>query len=243
MQKAVTFDDLFNILGGDLPLHYFKPLNQWHLKFMEKKRKNNPEIIIGNFTTNSGRLHTLKTWDYEVRVIRKFQILLAKLTSPSDNDPDWPNNENLSEALEHVLWIYKMNEFERDLFTGIPEPLSTFDRGTKEYWLRDLYYNYTSPLKNKQAREEISLQIAKWKNHEQKDIENTISDDLKNFDDFRQAWKLRELCHAWDHPENGDASAYRYWKAYGCAEGKGNAAENAIKEWKTNGGFEKQSDC
>ena len=62
MQKTVTFDHMFEILGGDPPLHYYKPLNQWHLKFMENKRKNIPEIIIENFTTNIGEPHTLKTW-------------------------------------------------------------------------------------------------------------------------------------------------------------------------------------
>ena len=241
MQKTVTFDNIFEILGGNLPLGYYKPLNQWHLKFMENKRKNTPEIIIENFTTNIGEPHTLKTWDYEIRSIRKFQILLAKITSPSDNDPDWPNNENLSDILEHVLWIYEMNEFERDLFKGIPEPLSTFDQGTKEYWLQDLYYNYTSPLKNKQARHEIILQIARCTSREPESLEEMISQDLSNFDGLQKAWKLRELCHAWDALDNGYAAAHRYWKAYGCAEGKGNAAEKAVKEWKRNGGFERQS--
>ena len=241
MQKTVTVDHIFELLGGDLPLHFYKPLNKWHLKFMENKRKNDPEIIIENFTTNFGEPHTLKTWDYEIRAIRKFQILLAKITSPSDNDPDWPNIENLSDVLEHVLWIYEMNEFERDLFKRIPEPLSIFDERTKEYWLRDLYYAYTSPLKNKQARDEIILQIARCTSREQEDLEFMISDNLPNFDGLRKAWKLRELCHAWDHPENNGAAAHRYWKAYGCAEGKGNAAEKAIKEWKLNGGFERQS--
>lgn len=242
MQKTVTFDHLFDILGGNLPLHFYKPLNKWHLKFMEYKRKNNLEIIIENFTTNFGEPHTLKTWDYEIRSLRKFQILLAKITSPSDNDPDWPNDEKLSDLLEHVLWIYEMNEFERNLFKGITEVLSIFDEGTQEYWLRDLYYNYTSPLKNKQARHEIILQIARCTSHEPESFEEMISDDLPYFDGLRKAWKLRELCHAWDDLDNGNAAVHQYWKAYGCAEGKGNAAEKAIKEWKLNGGFERQSE-
>ncbi len=238
MQKTVTFDHLFKILGGDLPLHYFKSLNQWHLKFMENKRKNTPETIIENFATSAGELHTLETWDYEIKAIRNFQILLAKITSPSDNDPDWPNNKNLSDVLEHVLWIYEMNEFERALFKGVPEPLSAFDKSTKEYWSRDLYHNYTCRLKNDQSRNEINLQIARCTSHEQEDIKNIISDDLPNINNLQTAWKIRELCHAWDHPENAGAAAHRYWKAYGCEEGKGNAAEKAVKEWNNHGGFE-----
>lgn len=241
MQKTVTFDHLFDILGGNLPLHFYKPLNQWHLKFMENKRKNSPEIIIENFTTNLGVPHTLKTWDLEIRTLRKFQILLAKITSPSDNDPDWPNDESLSDVLEHVLWIYEMNEFERNLCEGVPEDLSIFDEGTQEYWLRDLYYNYTSPLKNKQARNEIILQIARCTSHQPESLEEMISDDLPHFDGLKKAWKLRELCHAWDDFDNYGTAAHRYWKAYGCAEGKGNAVEKAIKEWELNGGFESQN--
>ena len=119
--------------------------------------------------------------------------------------------------------------------------MSTFDEGIKEYWLQDLYNNYTSPLKNKQARHEIILQIARCTSREPEDLEYMISDDLPDFNGLRKAWKLRELCHAWDDFDNYGTAAHRYWKAYGCAEGKGNAAEKAIKEWELNGGFERQS--
>ena len=134
-----------------------------------------------------------------------------------------------------------MHKFERDLFKGIPESLSTFDEETKEYWLQDLYYNYTSPLKNIQARHEIILQIARYTSREPESLEVMISHDLPNIDGLQKAWKLGELCLAWDALDNGNAAAHKYCKAYGCAEGKGNATEKAIKEWKRNGGYERQS--
>ena len=49
------------------------------------------------------------------------------------------------------------------------------------------------------------------------------------FDNLKKAWRLRELVHTYN--ANRDHAAHRFWRVYGCSEGKGNAAEKAIKEW------------
>ena len=162
MQKIVTFDELFEILGGDLPLSFYQALNKQHLKqMMLWKDKRSDEIT--KFKQANGEAHTLEEWNDEIASIRKFEFLLSKVRGKSDHDPYWPYKDRLRDILYHVRYIYELNEFDRDLFKNIPEPLSIHDRAAREFWLLDLYETYSSPIKNKQAREQIKLRLA-WVN-------------------------------------------------------------------------------
>ena len=138
MQKIVTFDELFEILGGDLPLSFYQAVNKWHLKQMILwKDKRSDEIT--KFKQANGEAHTLEEWNDEIASIRKFEFLLSKVRGKSDYDPYWPYKDRLRDILYHVRYIHELNEFDRDLFKNIPEPLSMHDRAAEEFWLLDLY--------------------------------------------------------------------------------------------------------
>lgn len=237
MQKIVTFDELFEILTlstsmpyqfighmrgaahmkGWFPLAYYQTVNKWQLKQMGLKKDEFQE---------------------EIAEIQKFEFLLSKVCGAPDDDPHWPYANKLSDVLENVLCIYKVNEFEKDLFKGIIEPMSIFNKGEVQHWLLNLLSLYVNPFKNTQATNQIMIQLAYALSDNPDEIAGCIWEPTQEeqfdsgtvgFDTLKKAWRLRELVHAYN--ANRDHAAHRFWRVYGCAEGKGNAAEKAIKEW------------
>ena len=51
VMQVVTFDQMFKILGGDLPLSFYSDVNKYHLQHMRRKRDKNPDEITSVQTT------------------------------------------------------------------------------------------------------------------------------------------------------------------------------------------------
>ncbi len=244
VQQVVTFDQMFKILGGDLPLSFYSDVNKYHLQHMRRKRDKHPDEITSGekagqwqnyYITAHGLPHTLATWDDEIAAIEKFEFVLAKVCGPAVDEPYWPYPDSLSSVIEHVRWIYHMNEFEREIFEDITfplsafntEPASIFDAASNEHWLVNLLNYFTSPIKNKKAQAEITRRIALETSNYPDKLSEALGDTVHEVDALRKVWKLREVWHA--HQDNEEYALHHFWKSYGCAEGKGNAAEKAIK--------------
>ena len=45
VMQVVTFDQMFKILGGDLPLSFYSDVNKYHLQHMRRKRDKHPDEI------------------------------------------------------------------------------------------------------------------------------------------------------------------------------------------------------
>lgn len=246
VMQVVTFDQMFKILGGDLPLSFYSDVNKYHLQHMRRKRDKHPDEITSGkkagqwqnyYITAHGLPHTLATWDDEIAAIEKFEFVLAKVCGPAVDEPYWPYPESLSFVIEHVRWIYHMNEFEREIFEDITfplsefntEPASIFDAASNEHWLVNLLNYFTSPIKNKKAQAEITRRIALETSNYPDELSEALGDTVNEVDALRKVWKLRELWEAHQNFDNYPYAPHHFWKSYGCAEGKGNAAEKAIK--------------
>lgn len=231
MQKRVTFDHLFKCLGGDYPLNYYIEKNDWYLD-------NHKKLDLGVSA---------------VANIKKFQDLLYKVRQPAVKknpkvkgkekfSPDWPHAEKFSDIIKQVISIYNNPKNLSFLFLELElasvrnrkDYLEKYSRlqtdiedGGEEYWLIGLYKDFVPPNNNKQVRIEIILRLA-MTNSENDYLIDMINDNAPEFRSLQKAWKLRELVHAID--ESG-AAPWRFYKSYGCAYGKGNAAEKAYLAW------------